>query len=114
MTWFGKRTFSLASAVILTAYASFGCGSDSSDNGDNGADGRAFLNIDDYKQLLLSDKDQLARNLAEKLIIYSTGADIQFADRQEIERLVADSKANGYGFRSILHAVVESRLFLYK
>lgn len=78
------------------------------------ADGRTFRDIDEYKQLLLSDKDQLARNLAEKLVIYATGADIQFADRQEIERLVADSKANGYGFRSLLHAVVESRLFLYK
>ena len=77
-------------------------------------DGKPFHNIDDYKQLLLADKDQLARNMAEKLIIYATGADIQFADRQEIDRLVADSKANGYGFRSLLHAVVESRMFLYK
>jgi mono/diheme cytochrome c family protein len=78
------------------------------------ADGRAFRNIEEYKQILLRDKDQLARNLATKLIIYSTGADIQFSDREVIEQLVAKSRADGYGFRSLLHDVVQSRLFLYK
>lgn len=75
------------------------------------ADGRPFKNIDEYKQILLSDKDQLARNLAAKLIIYATGADIQFADREVIEQLVAKSRADGYGLRSLLHDVVQSRLF---
>lgn len=77
-------------------------------------DGRTFHDIDDYKQLLLADRDQIARNLARKLVIYSTGADIQFADREEIERLVAASRQQGYGFRSLLHSVVQSRLFLWK
>ncbi|MCA9117877.1 MAG: DUF1588 domain-containing protein, partial [Planctomycetaceae bacterium] len=77
-------------------------------------DGRTFHDIDDYKQLLLADKDQIARNLARKLVIYSTGADIQFADREEIERLVATSRQQGDGFRSLLHSVVQSRLFLWK
>ncbi len=31
-------------------------------------DGQAFQDIDDYKQILLADKDQLARNLAQKLL----------------------------------------------
>ena len=57
--------------------------------GGNTPDGRAFRNIDDYKQILLADKDQLARNLAQKLLIYATGADIQFADREVVEDLVA-------------------------
>ena len=37
-------------------------------------DGRRFKNIDEFKQLLLKDKDQLARALAEKLLTYATGA----------------------------------------
>ena len=37
-------------------------------------DGRHFENIDDYKKLLLANKDQLARNLAGKLLAYSEGA----------------------------------------
>jgi hypothetical protein len=77
-------------------------------------DGRAFKDIDDYKQLLLADKDQLARNLAQKLLIYATGADIQFADRAVVEQLVARSRAQNYGFRSLVHEVVQSRVFLNK
>jgi len=77
-------------------------------------DGRTFQDIDDYRQILLSDKDQIVRNLATKLIIYATGADIQFADRKVVEQLVADASKNDAGFRSLLHAVVQSRLFLSK
>lgn len=76
------------------------------------ADGRGFRDIDEYKQLLLADKDQLARNIARKLIIYSTGADIQFADREVVEQLVARSRKDRYGFRSLLHDVVRSCVFL--
>ena len=36
-------------------------------------DGQKFANIDEFKQLLLKDKDQLARSLAVKLLIYGTG-----------------------------------------
>jgi mono/diheme cytochrome c family protein len=77
-------------------------------------DGRKFKNIDEYKQLLLTDKDQLARNLAQKLLTYSTGADIQFADREVVEQLVALSRQKNYGFRSLIHDVVETRVFLSK
>ncbi len=77
-------------------------------------DGQAFKDIDDYKQLLLADKDQLARNLAQKLLIYATGADIQFADREVVEQLVAECRASNYGFRSLVHEVVQSRVFLNK
>lgn len=76
--------------------------------------GGKFAQSDEYKALLLADKDQLARNLAEKLLVYATGADIQFADREVVEQLVADSRAQNYGFRSLLHAVVQSRIFLRK
>jgi mono/diheme cytochrome c family protein len=77
-------------------------------------DGRKFQTIDDYKELLLADKDQLARNLAQKLIVYATGAEIQFADREVVEELVAECRARNYGFRSLVHAVVQSRVFLNK
>ena len=50
-------------------------------------DGRRFRNIDEFKQLLLKDKDQLARALAEKLLTYATGAASTTADRPEVEAL---------------------------
>ena len=77
-------------------------------------EGRPFKDIDDYKKILLEDKDQLARNLTQKLLVYSTGADIQFADREVVEQIVAKIRAKNYGFRTLVHEVVESRIFLNK
>ncbi len=78
------------------------------------ADGRSFKDIDQYKQILLEDKDQLARNLTRKLIVYATGAEIQFADREVGEDIVGRVRKAKYGFRSLIHEVVQSRLFLNK
>ncbi|MCE9603513.1 MAG: DUF1592 domain-containing protein [Planctomycetia bacterium] len=78
------------------------------------SDGRKFEDVDEYKRLLLMDKPQLVRNLAHKLIVYSTGADTQFADREVVEQLVADSEKKNYGFRSLIHGVIQSRIFLSK
>ena len=77
-------------------------------------EGKTFKNIDDYKKLLLQDKDQLARNLAHKLIVYSTGAEIQFADREVVEGIITKVRAKNYGFRTLVHEVVQSRVFLNK
>lgn len=77
-------------------------------------DGKSFKNIDDYKKILLEDKDQLARSLTAKLLIYATGADIQFADREAVEQIVATLRAKNYGFRTLVHEVAGSRVFLNK
>lgn len=77
-------------------------------------DGRAFRNIEDYKKILLEDKDQLARSLTQKMLIYATGADIQFADREVVEQIVADLRGKNYGLRTLVHDVVQSRVFLNK
>jgi mono/diheme cytochrome c family protein len=77
-------------------------------------DGRSFHDIEDYKRILLEDKDQLARSLTQKLLIYATGADIQFADREVVEQIVADLRGKNYGLRTLVHDVVQSRVFLNK
>lgn len=74
-------------------------------------DGRPFANIGQFKQLLLQDKDQLARSLAEKLLAYATGANPTLADRQDIEKIVARVRAKEYGLRSLVHEVVQSETF---
>ncbi|MCE9603275.1 MAG: DUF1592 domain-containing protein [Planctomycetia bacterium] len=78
------------------------------------AAGESFRDIDAYKQLLLRDPDQLTRNLAEKLLIYGTGAVLQFSDREAVEQIVAEARAQKHGFRSLIHAVVRSRVFQTK
>ena len=77
-------------------------------------DGKPFKDIDDYKKILLSDKDQLARNMTQKLMIYATGADIQFADREVVEQIIAKIRTKNYGFRTLVHEIVQSRVFLNK
>ena len=77
-------------------------------------DGRKFQDIRDYKRLLLEDEPQLARNLVEKLTTFATGAPVQFADRRDVETIVASLKDKKYGLRSLVHEVVESRMFLSK
>lgn len=78
------------------------------------ADGRTFAGITEFKRLLLADRDQLARNLAGKLITYATGAGISYADRATLEEIVASTRKSDHGVRSIVHAVVASRLFRAK
>ena len=77
-------------------------------------DGQPFRNIDEFRQLLLRDKDQLARSLATKLLTYSTGGAPTKDDRPEIEALVSRVRDKNYGFRSLVHEVVQSPLFQNK
>ncbi len=84
------------------------------DAGDVLPDGRRFQNIDEFKELLLSEKDQLARALADKLLTYATGGAPASADKSEIESIVRAVRAKEYGFRTLVHEVVQSRLFQSK
>ena len=78
------------------------------------ADGRTFKDLKDFVRLTASQPDKLAKNLAEKLLAYSTGAPIQFADRDSIRTVVQQSAEDDYGIRTLIQAVVESPTFLTK
>ena len=78
------------------------------------ADGKLFRDIGEFKQLLLAHPDQIARALAEQLVVYGTGARISFGDRAAVESIVAAVRSKDYGVRSLMHAVTESPLFLNK
>jgi hypothetical protein len=82
--------------------------------GDVTADGRRFANIDEYKRILLENPDQLARNLAEKLVAYGTGAAPTPTDEAAIEGIVARVRASRHGFKALIQAVVQSDLFQSK
>ena len=77
-------------------------------------DGRRFRNIDEFKKLLLEDKDQLARALTEKLLTYATGAAPETADKAEIEAIIRKIKDKNYGLRRLVHEIVQSKLFQNK
>ncbi|MCH7728877.1 MAG: DUF1585 domain-containing protein, partial [Planctomycetes bacterium] len=64
-----------------------------------------------FKQHLLQSKDQVARNLISQLVVYATGGESQVADRAEIDRVVQETNDENYRVRTILHEIVQSRLF---
>jgi len=77
-------------------------------------DGETFNGIVSYKKTLARKKRKLAENLVRQLVIYSTGAEIQFADREKIDAILDQCKKNDYGIRSLVHAIVQSELFRHK
>lgn len=77
-------------------------------------DGQKFKDIEQFQAILMTQDRKLARNVAEKLVVYGTGAPIAFADEVMIDEIVAQAAKENYGFRSILHAVVTSNLFRTK
>ena len=65
-----------------------------------------FKDFDQFRDLLCSDPRPIARNFAEKLLVYGTGAPISFADRAVVEEIVDQTCRQNFGLRSLLHAVV--------
>ena len=64
--------------------------------------------------LLSAEPEKLLRNLAQQLVIYSSGRDLAFSDRAELEKIVTSTQQQGGGVRTLIHAVVQSNLFQTK
>ena len=75
-------------------------------------EGEAFSGIEEYKRLMLrNDLEQVARHLTTQLLVFSTGADIEFADRDAVETIVARLGDDDYPIRTMIHEVARSALF---
>ncbi len=74
--------------------------------------GGAFTGLEEYKALLLeTELDAVARHLASQLFVFSTGADVEFADRSSIDAVVDAGRAAQHPVRTMIHWVVGSDLF---
>ncbi len=71
-------------------------------------DGTTFDDIDEFKRLLLRDREQIARGLTRKLYIYATGRGLGFADRDKIEGILDRVAAADYGFRTLVHEITRT------
>lgn len=78
------------------------------------ADGRQFADFAEFQTLVCSNPRALARNVVSKLLVYGTGAEISFADRDAVEEIVTQAESAEYGLRSLLYGVVTSPVFLSK
>lgn len=78
------------------------------------ADGRAFEDYLQFRELLAADEQTLCRNLACKLLVFATGRELGFSDRDEVDRIVQASASSGSGMKDLVHLVVQSDIFKRK
>ena len=78
------------------------------------ADGKKFSGVREFKRHLLGRKERVAKHMISQLVVYSTGAEIQFADREVIADILNRTRKKGFPIRDVIHEVVQSRLFRHK
>ena len=76
--------------------------------------GKPFDDIHQFKKLLIQDEEAIARNLTEQLLVYATGAPVEFADREDVAAILEKSRASEFGVRTLIHEIVQSPLFREK
>ena len=73
-------------------------------------DGRAFKDSAGFKQLLLADRDAVAKAFVEHLCTYALRRVLTFDDKQDIDAIVAEAKKHDYRVKDIVRAVATSEL----
>ena len=68
--------------------------------------------MDGLKRFLLEHRqDQFVRAVVHKLATYALGRPLTFADRADVDAITAEVRRDGDGLRSIIQAIVRSKLF---
>jgi hypothetical protein len=71
-------------------------------------DGRMFRDSVQFKQLLLEDRDKVARAFIEHLCTYALRRVLTVDDRDSIQAIVDEAKSSGYRIKDIVRAVALS------
>jgi len=73
--------------------------------------GGKFGGISEFQDLIAADRGRLLTNLVSQLAVYGTGRSLSFADRDQIAALAANTQMKGGGIRTLIHELIQSRLF---
>ena len=76
------------------------------------SDGRQFDSFTEFRELLSKKPELIAEAVAQKLLIYGCGRPVTIADDHDLQAIVKSASENDFGLRSMIHAVVETELFL--
>jgi len=76
--------------------------------------GEKFTTPEEFKRLLMNQKERFARGLAEKLLTYALGRPIEASDRGTIDSLSNRMAGDGYSLRSLIEGIVTSDVFRTK
>ena len=75
-------------------------------------EGRSFAGYEQYIKILKQNSlDQIARHFVSQLVAFGTGAEVSFADRAALEKIVEEHSKKDYPMQSVIASVVDSSLF---
>ena len=73
--------------------------------------GQSFKGPGELKEILTGKKDMVARNVAEKLMVYALGRGLEYYDERTIKQVVAEMGKNDYKFSTLVSSIVQSDPF---
>jgi mono/diheme cytochrome c family protein len=77
-------------------------------------DGKKFKGPAELKAILKAKKDLVARNLAEKLLVYALGRGLEHYDRRAVDAIVAAMAKNEYRFSTLVAEITKSLPFTHR
>jgi len=75
------------------------------------ATGESFTDVSELKGLLIDRKNQFARCLVEKMLIYALGRELYIGDRPIVDGIVNELAARNYGLKDLVELIVTSEVF---
>jgi mono/diheme cytochrome c family protein len=76
--------------------------------------GSKFEGVSGLKKILLADKDQFVTTVAEKLLMYALGRNLQYYDQPSVRAIVRGAASSNYTLTSLVLGVVQSTPFEYR
>lgn len=76
--------------------------------------GKSFDTFEQFRLLLMEQKDRFRRGIAEKMLVYALGKPVESADATTVDEIVSKMKSSKDTFRSLIKAIVCSDRFLVK
>ncbi len=73
-------------------------------------DGRSFADVEEFKKLILQDRDRFLQPFVEQLCTYGLRRVLTVDDRKDIQAIVSEAKQKNYRLKDIVRAVALSDL----
>lgn len=75
------------------------------------ADGTPLHGVNDLRQALVARPDQFAQTFTEKLMMYSLGRAVEYADMPAVRKIVREAAQDDYRFAAIVKGIINSDQF---
>ena len=70
--------------------------------------------LGDLKQSLLEEKEGFARHVAEKMLTYALGRELEYYDKRAVDRIVSEVAKDDFKFSRMVIAIAQSDPFRFR